>query len=256
VRDFCGNRKGRGFRQVEEKEGISVKSKKFLTKPVLLIFLLLAFSKVAWTGQLPEGFVYLEEVAPAIKIELRYFTCDNFIGERIEGYSALRCILTKEAADTLKKVQEDLKPFGLGLKVYDAYRPQRAANHFVRWARDLQDTRMKSKYYPEVEKKNLCSQGYIAEKSGHSRGSAIDLTIISIDPQGISRELDMGTGFDLFSPKSRLDNLAMSPDQRAHRLLLQTLMKKHGFNPYPQEWWHFTLKKEPFPDTYFDFPVK
>ncbi len=232
-----------------------MKSKKLLRHPVLLIFLLLAFSKVAWTGQLPEEFVYLEEIAPAIKIELRYFTRDNFIGDRIDGYAAPRCVLTKEAADALKKVQGDLKPFGLGLKVYDAYRPQRAVNHFVRWARDLQDTRMKSKYYPEVEKKNLYSQGYIAEKSGHSRGSAIDLTIIS-DPQGIASELDMGTGFDLFSPKSRLDSLSISPDQRAHRLLLQTLMKKHGFDPYPQEWWHFTLKKEPFPDTYFDFPVK
>ena len=130
----------------------------------------------------------------------------NFIGERIEGYFEPRCILTKRAAEALKRVQEDLKPFGLGLKIYDAYRPQQAVNHFVRWAKDLQDARMKSKFYPEVEKRDLFSQGYIAEKSSHTRGSTVDLTIVSIDSEGIARELDMGTGFDLFSPKSWPDN--------------------------------------------------
>ena len=233
-----------------------MKFKKLLCHPVLLIFLLLAFSRAAWTDQLPKGFVYLEEVSPDVMIDLRYFTNDNFIGERIDGYSASRCILTQEAARALRKVQEDLKPFGLGLKIYDAYRPKRAVDHFVRWAKDLQDTRMKSRYYPDIEKKNLFPQGYIAEKSNHSRGSTVDLTLVSLDSERSGGELDMGTGFDLFSPKSRLDNLSMSTDQRAHRLLLQSLMKKHGFDPYPQEWWHFTLRKEPFPDTYFDFPVR
>ena len=233
-----------------------VKPGSLLSKLILLIFFLLALSKVAWAGPLPEGFVYLEEVAPDINIELHYFTTDNFVGERIDGYFAPRCILTRAAAGALKKVQEDLKPFGLGLKIYDAYRPQRAVNHFVRWAKDLQDTRMRFKFYPDIEKKDLFSQGYIAEKSNHSRGSSVDLTIVSMDSERRGVELDMGTGFDLFSSKSRLDNLSISPAQRAHRLLLQTLMKKHGFNPYPREWWHFTLRKEPFPDTYFDFPVQ
>jgi len=225
---------------------------RYFVLPVLFILL----SVAGQANALPEGFVYLEEMIPNIKIDLRYYTTNNFIGERIEGYLEARCILTKEAAEALKKVQEDLKPFGLGLKIYDAYRPQQAVNHFVRWAKDLQDARMKSKFYPDVEKRDLFSQGYIAEKSSHTRGSTVDLTIVSMTPEGIARELFMGTGFDLFSPKSRPDDLSMAPAQRAQRLLLQTLMKKHGFNPYPQEWWHFTLKNEPYPDTYFDFPVR
>jgi len=234
-----------------------MKSGKFLYQLLALIFFLLSLLSISgWAGPLPEGFVYLEEIVPEIKTELSYFTNDNYIGERIDGYFAPRCILTKAAAEALKKVQDDLKPFGLGLKIYDAYRPQRAVDHFVRWARDLRDTRMKSKFYPEIAKKDLLSQGYIAVKSSHTRGSAVDLTLVSLGTEGIVRELDMGTGFDVFGPKSRPDNPSMSPAQRAHRLLLQTLMKRHGFNPYPLEWWHFTLRKEPFPGTYFDFPVE
>jgi len=224
---------------------------------VVIFYLSLGISFIAvWADQLPEGFVYVNEVVPDMKVELRYYTTDNFIGELIDGYFEPRCILTKSAAEALKKIQEDLKPFGLGLKIYDAYRPQRAVDHFVRWAKDLQDTKMKSKYYSDLEKKDLFSQGYIAEKSSHSRGSTVDLTIVSMDSKEEVEELDMGTGFDLFSPKSWPDNLSMSAPQRAHRLVLQTLMKIHGFNSYPQEWWHFTLKNEPFPDTYFNFPVK
>jgi D-alanyl-D-alanine dipeptidase len=233
-----------------------VRSRRILFQSLALTFLLSFFSSMGWPGPLPEGFVYLEEMIPNIKVDLRYYTSNNFVGERIEGYLGPRCILTKEAAEALKKVQEDLKPFGLGLKIYDAYRPQQAVNHFVRWAKDLQDTRMKSKFYPEVEKRDLFSRGYIAEKSSHTRGSTIDLTIVSMTSEGIARELYMGTGFDFFSLKSRPDDLSMAPAQRAQRLLLQTLMKNHGFNPYPQEWWHFTLKNEPYPDTYFDFPVR
>jgi zinc D-Ala-D-Ala dipeptidase len=221
-----------------------------------LTVLFILLSVVGQANALPAGFVYLEEVIPDAKVELRYYATDNFIGERIDGYFEPRCILTKAAAGALKRVQEDLKSFGLGLKIYDAYRPQQAVNHFVRWAKDLQDARMKSKFYPDVEKKDLFTQGYIAEKSSHTRGSTVDLTIVSIDSETMTGELDMGTGFDLFSPKSWPDNLSMSPAQRSHRLLLQILMKKHGFNPYPQEWWHFTLKNEPYPDTYFDFPVR
>jgi zinc D-Ala-D-Ala dipeptidase len=233
-----------------------MKFRRFAHHCLALAFLLISISSQGWTDQLPEGFVYLEEVVPDIKAELRYYTTENFIGERIDGYVGPRCILTKVSAEALKRVQEDLKPFGLGLKIYDAYRPQQAVNHFVRWAKDLQDTRMKSKFYPEVEKRDLFSQGYIAEKSSHTRGSTVDLTIVFSSHAGIGGELDMGTGFDLFSPKSWPDNPSNSPSQRAHRLLLRTLMMKHGFNPYPQEWWHFTLKYEPFSQTYFDFPVR
>ncbi|MBN1106369.1 MAG: M15 family metallopeptidase [Deltaproteobacteria bacterium] len=221
----------------------------------LPLFLILFFP-AAWAQQLPEGFVYLEHVIPDIHIEMRYLSADNFVGEPIDGYIQTRCILSKPAAIALKQVQEDLKRFGLGLKVYDAYRPKQAVRHFVRWAGDLQDTRMKSRYYPEVDKKDLFLLGYIAETSSHSRGSTVDLTIVSMNPVGADEELDMGTGFDLFSPKSWPDNPSMTPSQRAHRMLLQALMKQHGFEPYPQEWWHFTLKDEPFPNTYFDFPVQ
>jgi D-alanyl-D-alanine dipeptidase len=223
---------------------------------LLLPLLLLSFLPAAWSQRLPEGFVYVEQVIPDIQIEVRYSTTDNFVGERINGYLQPRCILSKPAADALKRVQEDLRRFGLGLKIYDAYRPELAVRHFVRWAGDLQDTRMKRKYYPDVDKKDLFSLGYIADKSSHSRGSTVDLTIVSVDPEGNAEELDMGTGFDLFSPKSWPDNPSMTPPQRAHRMLLQVLMKRHGFEPYSQEWWHFTLKNEPFPDTYFDFPVQ
>jgi zinc D-Ala-D-Ala dipeptidase len=205
---------------------------------------------------LPKGFVHLREVAPDIQQGMRYFTAYNFVGTRIDGYLAPTCILTVQAAEALKAVQAELAPLGLGLKVYDCYRPQRAVDHFIRWARDLADTKMKSAFYPDVDKKDLFKDGYIAARSSHTRGSTTDLTIVTTDGDGKGRDIDMGTGFDLFSPKSWPTSLVMTGDQRAHRLLLQALMVKHGFAPYPQEWWHFTLKGEPFPDTYFDFPVQ
>jgi D-alanyl-D-alanine dipeptidase len=221
-----------------------------------LVALLILLVHTAWPQQLPDGFVYVEQEVPEIRLELRYHTKDNFVGDRIEGYLAPRCILTRQAAEALKGVQKDLAAFGLALKIYDAYRPQRAVEHFVRWAKDLPDTRMKSEYYPEVEKKDLFSQAYIADKSGHTRGSAVDVTIVFVDSDGAVRELDMGTGFDLFSPRSWPQDPSMTPEQRAHRMLLQSLMTKHGFEPYPQEWWHFKLRNEPFPETYLDFPVQ
>jgi zinc D-Ala-D-Ala dipeptidase len=205
---------------------------------------------------LPDGFVYVETVIPNIKTELRYFTDDNFIGRPIDGYLKPRCILTKEAAAALKKAQEELNTFGLGLKIYDAYRPKRAVDHFVRWAKDLQDTKMKDSYYPNVEKKNLFHDGYIAKKSSHSRGSTVDLTIISVQESEANTDIDMGTTFDLFDTRSWPNDLSIPANQRAHRLLLQMIMKKHGFESYPKEWWHFTLKNEPYPDTYFDFPIE
>ena len=144
--------------------------------------------------------------------------------------------------------------FGLGLLVFDAYRPQQAVDDFVAWSKDLNDTKTKSTYYPRIPKEFLFSQGYIAERSGHSRGSTVDLTIVSKNAP--FQQLDMGTGFDFFGPESWPDYAEIFPQQRANRLLLQNIMVKYGFNPYPQEWWHFTLKNEPFPNTYFNFPVQ
>jgi len=205
---------------------------------------------------LPKGFVHVEKVIPGIRLEIRYFTDNNFVGQRIDGYLAPRCILTLKAAEALKKVQDDLRPFGLGLKLFDCYRPQRAVDHFIRWAKDLADTRMKSRFYPDVDKKDLFKEGYIAARSSHTRGSTVDLTIVTTAGDGAGQDIDMGTGFDLFSPKSWPTNMKMNGGQRAHRMLLQVLMTRHGFAPYPLEWWHFTLRDEPHPDTYFDFPVQ
>lgn len=207
----------------------------------------------AWAS-LPEGFVYVDEVIPSIKQELRYFGNNNFVGRPIQGYRANRVILTKSAASALRVVQEELSIFGLSILVFDAYRPQQAVDDFVTWSKDLSDTKTKSTYYPRVSKEILFAQGYIAERSGHSRGSTVDLTIVS--KKAPFEPLDMGTGFDFFGPESWPNYAGISTQQRANRLLLQNIMVKHGFNPYPQEWWHFTLKNEPFPSTYFNFPVQ
>ena len=150
--------------------------------------------------KLPEGFVYVDEIITEIKIELRYYTSHNFVGERIDGYLKARCILTEEAANALKKVQEELKPFGLGLKIFDAYRPQQAVDHFVRWAENLTDTRMKEEFYPNVEKKNLFEDDYIDARSSHSRGSTVDVTIVSLRSDAPDKGLDMGSSFDFFRP--------------------------------------------------------
>lgn len=206
--------------------------------------------------QLPEGFVYVDKVIPNIVIELRYYTEHNFVGERIDGYLKPRGILTKEATTALLQVQEELKPFGLGLKIFDAYRPQQAVDHFLRWANNLEDTRTKPEFYPNINKNALIKDGYIASRSSHSRGSTVDLTIVSIQSETQDKELDMGTGFDYFGPESWPLFPGLTPSQRAERMLLQILMKKHGFTFYPEEWWHFTLRNEPFSETYFNFPVQ
>ncbi len=202
---------------------------------------------------LPDGFVYIEQMIPDITTEIRYYTGHNFVGERINGYLKPRCILTRDATDQLKKVQIELRKSGLGLKIFDAYRPQKAVDHFVLWAKDHNDIKMKTEFYPNVKKENLFKEGYIASKSSHSRGSTVDLTIISLKTH---KALDMGSNYDFFGPASWLNYPDITPLQRSNRNLLRSLMTKYGFNPYPQEWWHFTLKNEPFPDTYFDFPVQ
>lgn len=219
---------------------------------IMLVVLGFAFTETP-TSQLPEGFVYAKDEIPDLDVELRYFTDHNFVGMPIEGYNANTLILASEAAAALKKVQFDLRNQNLCLRVYDGYRPQRAVNHFVRWAKDLGDTIMKREFYPEVEKRLLFSEGYIASKSGHSRGSTLDLTIIHAHT---GEPLDMGGFFDFFGEESWTDNPDLTEVQRANRDILLTAMQKHNFRNYPKEWWHFTLRWEPFPDTYFDFPVE
>jgi D-alanyl-D-alanine dipeptidase len=226
--------------------------KRLFVFPLLAVLMLLF---PATTRGLQEGFVNIEEAVPGIVVELRYFTRDNFVGEPIDGYEADACYITVQAAEALALVQKDLAAFGLGLKIFDAYRPQRAVDHFVRWAEDLDDTRMKAKYYPNVAKENLFRNGYIAAKSGHSRGSTVDLTIVSLGG-GTTEELDMGTGWDFFGPKSWPTSTDVTPQQRANRMLLQSLMARHGFRPLAEEWWHFTLLDEPYPETWFDFVIR
>ncbi len=225
----------------------------------LKIFLLLLYTasiSIVNATTLPPGFVYLTDMTPTIVLDMRYAKSENFIGTPIEGYINPVAIATKEAAIALNNVQTDLQRFGLSLKIYDAYRPQRAVDHFVRWAKDLADVNKQTEYYPKVAKEVLFQEGYIASKSGHSRGSTFDLTLVSIDNKGAPRELNMGTPFDFFDPKSGSEHTDLTVTQRANRKLLQSVMEKQGFKPYPKEWWHFTLKEEPYPDTYFNFVIE
>lgn len=221
---------------------------------LLLAALLLSLPALtANAGPLHRGFAYVNGVIPNALYDVRYYSSNNFVGKRIDGYEAPRVVLTMQATLALADVQAELEGFGLSLKIFDGYRPQRAVNHFVRWAKDLKDTKMKKAFYPNVNKKNLFRDGYIASKSGHSRGSTVDLTIVDMKT---GKELDMGTPFDYFDPRSWPKRADMSTKVRANRALLRSVMERHGFKPYEQEWWHFTLKNEPFPKTYFDFPVK
>lgn len=218
-------------------------------KKILLLSLMMTFSQ----AKLPKEFCYVNDVIQNIALELRYAGENNFVGEVVDGYLAPKAILTKKAAYALLKVQKELNGFGLGLKIFDAYRPQKAVDHFVRWGLDLSDTKMKSAYYPTVEKKDLFRDGYIAKRSGHSRGSTVDLTIIDLESK---EALDMGSPFDFFGKLSWVKNREITSQQRANRLLLNSLMLKHGFKAYAKEWWHFTLKNEPYKNRYFDFNVE
>jgi len=196
-------------------------------------------------------FVLLSDVIPDILLDIRYYSSFNFVGERIDGYELPLAFITKKTAIALKNVSEQIRKQGLRFKIYDAYRPQKAVDHFVRWASDINDIRMKESFYPEVDKKDLFEAGYIAARSAHSRGSTVDLTLFS--DQGY--DLDMGSAFDYFGEISHPDYQDISEKQHENRMLLRDLMVKNGFMPYEKEWWHFTLADEPFPDTYFDFSI-
>ena len=198
------------------------------------------------------GFVLISDVAPEVKLEIRYYTDYNFVGERIDGYEEPVGILTKEAASALKDVNDELATQGYCLKIYDAYRPQEAVDDFAEWAQDINDTKMKADFYPELSKDVLHSQGYIARHSGHSRGSAVDLTLVDLST---GMDVDMGGTFDYFGELSRADYTGITEEQYANRMILRDAMTAHGFKQYSGEWWHFTLINEPYPSTYFTFPV-
>ena len=200
-----------------------------------------------------EYFVSLTEAVPDAILEIRYFSTYNFVGERIDGYLAPTALMTREAADSLKAVSDDVMRLGYRLKIYDAYRPQCAVDHFVRWAADVADTTMRRYFYPDVDKSLLFKKGYIYEKSGHTRGSTVDLTLFDMTTE---KEVDMGGTFDWFGLESHPDYRDITEEQFANRMILRQAMLRHGFNPLDEEWWHFTLKNEPFPDTYFTFPVR
>lgn len=225
---------------------------KLYKNTTILLLLLLCILSMQKKEAIPNSFVKVTDVIPDLNVELRYFTTNNFVGDTIDGYKSNTLYLTKSTAKQLKLVQDELQKQNLCLKVYDGYRPQRAVNHFVRWARQINDTLKKSQFYPKVNKRHLFREGYIASKSGHSRGSTLDLTIINGET---SEPLDMGSPYDFFGPESWVVHNDISEEQKANRQLLQTVMKKNGFRNYPKEWWHFTLRGEPFPATYFDFEI-
>ena len=202
---------------------------------------------------LPEGFVLVGEAIPDALLDIRYYTTYNFVGARIDGYEAPVAVLTREAADALKLVSDDMKAQGLRLVIYDAYRPQRAVDHFARWAEDITDTRMKAVFYPDVDKADLFEKGFIARRSGHSRGSTVDLTLLD---EATGKLLDMGGPFDFFGELSHPDYAGVTAQQHENRMLLQSAMMKRGFKPLSTEWWQFTLVDDPYPKTFFDFPVR
>lgn len=200
-----------------------------------------------------EGFVLVTDVIPEVILEIRYFSTYNFVGERIDGYEQPCALLTKEAAEALKAVSDDVMAQGYRLKIFDAYRPQTAVEHFVRWAADPNAEEMKPYFYPDMEKSRLFAEGYIASKSGHSRGSTVDLTLFDVKT---GKEVDMGGVFDYLGRLSHFNYTSgLTEEQIANRKLLRDVMVKHGFRPISTEWWHFTLIEEPYPDTYFSFPV-
>jgi D-alanyl-D-alanine dipeptidase len=236
---------------------------------------LLSFNSKAQT--LPKNFTYLADIDPSIIQEMRYFGNHNFIGKKIDGYLAPKCILTIPAAKALAKVQAELKTFSMSLKVYDCYRPTRAVEQFIAWSKDPNDVKMKAEFYPKLNKNTLFRDGYISEKSGHSRGSTVDLTIVELPlkPQETYHEgdklrncalpaskrfkdnsVDFGTGYDCLDPLSHPTNPHLGMLQKQRRLMFKSLMEKNGFRVLPTEWWHYTLNDEPFPDQYFDFEIR
>ena len=223
----------------------------YLNFKTLSVFFFISFNLSGQT--LPKGFVFLDKEIPNIKVELNYATINNFTGKIVEGYySNQSAIGTIALSKALSKIQKKLNSKGLGIKIYDAYRPQRAVNEFISWSKNPKDTINKQKYFPELPKERLFELGYIAANSGHSRGSTVDLTLIRLKGDA----LDMGGEWDFFGERSHFNFKNLSKTQRNNRRLLRKIMKSENFIPYDNEWWHFTLKDEPFPNKYFDFVLK
>jgi len=207
---------------------------------------------MALAQQRAASFINAATIVPGLIVDMRYAGAHNFVGRPIDGYDAPRCLLTASAAAALANVARDLAPRGLVLKVFDCYRPTRAVADFMRWAHDRGDIAGKAEFYPEIDKRTLFREGYISARSGHSRGSTVDLTLAEAN----GRELDMGTLFDFFSPRSGPAAAGTMATAKANRAMLAAAMRSQGFRPYRKEWWHFTLAREPFPGTYFNFPVR
>jgi len=202
----------------------------------------------------PSGFVVLTDVVPDVLLEMRYYSTFNFVGTRVDGYEEPIALITREAAQALKAVSDEAMSLGYRLKIWDTYRPQMAVDHFCRWGEDVADTLTKQYFYPYLDKDVVFDQGYIARRSGHSRGSVADLTLVDMKN---GRDIDMGYGFDWFGSESHPDfREGITEAQYANRMILRELMLKHGFLPIEEEWWHFILKDEPYPDTYFTFPIR
>ena len=219
-----------------------------LSRSIYLVLFFINYS----CSNLPEGFVYINDIDNRINIDLRYSTENNFTGKVIDGYRSNKAIISTEAAMALIQVQNDLDQMNLSLKIFDAYRPQMSVNYFINWSNDPLDTINKSIYYPKIKKSELFPLGYIAERSGHSRGSTVDLTIVD---NTTFKELDMGTPYDFFGPESATNFIGITDKQRSNRLLLLETMTRNGFKNYSKEWWHYTLKEEPFND-YFNFVIE
>jgi D-alanyl-D-alanine dipeptidase len=201
---------------------------------------------------LPEGFVFVDEVVPDIRWDAKYATWDNFTGRPVEGYLANRIVGSHALCDALRRVSKEAATQDLGLLLWDGYRPQRAVDCFLKWSRQPEDGRTKPRHYPNIDRPDMFVQGYVASRSGHSRGSTVDLTLYSL----VSGELvPMGGDHDLMDPISHHGAPGVPQDQAVHRQVLRELMEAGGFNSYECEWWHYSLAHEPYPDTYFDFPI-
>jgi len=226
-----------------------------LFKKLNAFLVILALSYGNEARALPVGFVYLKDIDPTIIQDMKYSSSDNFIGRKVKGYDAPTCILTYQTAIALSKLQTQLRQHEMGIKVYDCYRPSMAVADFISWSRDIHDQKQKRNYYPFVDKADFFKLGYVATRSGHSRGSTVDLTLVRFKQHHAPVEINMGTHFDFMDERSHPLSENISGQIKRNRLFLRAEMTKSGFKPLETEWWHFTLKNEPFPQTYFNFPV-
>lgn len=245
-------------------------------RPTIVLAACLAATAALAEETVPDGFVWLSDVDPTIAQDIRYYGAHNFLGRPVVGYEAPECIVTREAAEALLAIQVELAQSRLSLKVYDCYRPQRAVDDFIAWADVVEDQATKAEFYPRVDKADFFDLGYVARKSGHTRGSTVDVAIVPVghpaepsyapgdelidcalpaSQRFADASLDFGTGYDCMDEKSHHGNTEVAPVAQGNRLILKDIMERHGFAPYAEEWWHYTLRDEPFPETYFDFPV-